>query len=397
MSKTLCAFPWKALYINSHEYVYPCCLAEENFYSHAKDSNGNSITSSSFGYFEKAFNSQYFKDMRLKMLAGDQVDSCQGCYRAEASGGGSYRTHSLEIHGKEIEVYKNLTSEDGSVQTKISMVDMKPGKLCNLHCLMCVPELSTGVEADYKKLGDRQATDISLVGSNELWKNLRDYAPELNRLNISGGEPLLNKELDSFMDYLIYKGFHSKIHMSVISNLSIINQSFLQKLSQFKEVSITLSMDGLGEVNDFIRYPIKFDKFIENIKELKSIFKDHTNFNLLLNSTCNIYNVHQIPEMIEFAKREIGGLYDHNIHPIVEPTILDICNLPNSYKEELIDKFTQLASTKGAPSIYDVIINRLNSSPNIENWKNEFLKFHRDYVSLRGFDILEQNDFTILD
>ena len=153
MSKTLCAFPWKALYINSHEFVYPCCLAEEFFASHAKDAKEESITSQEEDYFFNAFNSQYFKDIRLSMLKGEEVEVCRSCYANEKAGAKSYRQHSLEVYGKDVASYTEVTDEKGGVEPKIEMLDIKPGNLCNLHCLMCVPELSTGVEADFKKMG----------------------------------------------------------------------------------------------------------------------------------------------------------------------------------------------------------------------------------------------------
>ena len=79
-SKTFCILPWihAATYTDGSALL--CCVAKSD-----KETNLNNMT------MNEAWNSSMFKDARLKMLRGEEVNNCASCYAEEEVGMHSHR------------------------------------------------------------------------------------------------------------------------------------------------------------------------------------------------------------------------------------------------------------------------------------------------------------------
>ena len=85
-------------------------------------------------------------------------------------------------------------------------------------------------------------------------------------LNVTGGEPLLRKDLFEMMDYATDLGFH----WGITTNGILINKTMADKLKKHKLDTISISIDGLKETHELFRkIPGAFDKIIEGIKLLQ--------------------------------------------------------------------------------------------------------------------------------
>ena len=62
-------------------------------------------------------------------------------------------------------------------------------------------------------------------------------------------------------------------------------------------MQIFLSIDGISEVNDYIRYPSKWSTVEESAKKWIDISKEHRNFDIVFSPTISLYNVLQINDM----------------------------------------------------------------------------------------------------
>ena len=78
-------------------------------------------------------------------------------------------------------------------------------------------------------------------------------------------------------------------------------------------VTVTVSFDGIGELHDLVRWPIKWTEFYKNLMIYKSM-----PIRLNLWTTVSVLNQHQLPELIAFArKHEIDHEYAYLKHPAV--------------------------------------------------------------------------------
>lgn len=130
---------------------------------------------------------------------------------------------------------------------------------CNARCEHCG-----------SSCGDKIPDDE--ISSDELKKTLLEISKHYNAkdilLNVTGGEPLVRKDLFEIMSYATSLGFR----WGMTSNGMLINDDILKKMSETNMETISISLDGLKETHEsFRKTPNSFDKIIENIKKLQRL------------------------------------------------------------------------------------------------------------------------------
>lgn len=121
---------------------------------------------------------------------------------------------------------------------------------CNLNCKYCLS--NSGVKGKY---GLETKDAIAVI--NQLGK------AGINRLDFTGGEPLLRKDLEK----LIQCAKYNHINTIVTTNTTLLSQENIRALKLADLVQI--SIDGPKEVHNEQRQDEVFDKTIKNIKILK--------------------------------------------------------------------------------------------------------------------------------
>ena len=115
---------------------------------------------------------------------------------------------------------------------------------------------------------------------------------------------------------------------------------FLNIISQFKTVFFNVSIDGVGKIQEYIRYPSNWQQIDKNFRKLIS----HKKTNVIVNVTPVIQNVNlgYIVDLFEYL--ELFNIVENKlvvgISPIVlyAPDQLDLINLPGEYKKQCWDK-----------------------------------------------------------
>jgi MoaA/NifB/PqqE/SkfB family radical SAM enzyme len=160
---------------------------------------------------------------------------------------------------------------------------------CNLRCKHCYQDnFSSKRELDIYRL--RKIAD-NLISTMEKWGTKLDIA-------ITGGEPLLKKELFDLISYL--NGSNAIGNLSLITNGTILSD-FFEKLEKFKKLKeIKISLDGISEkTNDWIRGKGTFFKVMENVRKIRE-----GKIPLILMFTVMKNNLSDIEFLPEFAIRE---------------------------------------------------------------------------------------------
>jgi len=106
---------------------------------------------------------------------------------------------------------------------------------CNLDCKHC------RVSEKNKK-----EPALSLKQSKELLAQL--YYCGISKLNLSGGEPFIRKD---FFDILEYANKFEDI--VITTNCTLLDEAKCQKLAQFANVRLSISLDGMEEIHDEFR------------------------------------------------------------------------------------------------------------------------------------------------
>ena len=91
----------------------------------------------------------------------------------------------------------------------------------------------------------------------------------MHHLDFYGGEPWLIKKQWEFIAYLVETGLSSHISLNYATNGSVFNDKwFTDYFANFKNVTILLSADGIGDTFEYVRYPAKWNVFAENIQKI---------------------------------------------------------------------------------------------------------------------------------
>ena len=97
---------------------------------------------------------------------------------------------------------------------------------------------------------------------------LKSYE-SLERLYITGGEPLIHERVREILEYLVRKGAASHIHLELSTNCTTVQPEFLDLIKRFKRTELLLSLDAVGDTYDYIRYPARWKTVEANVRALK--------------------------------------------------------------------------------------------------------------------------------
>lgn len=177
------------------------------------------------------------------------------------------------------EVSKEVSKEPFHIQWHIN-------DICNLRCKHCYIDDYAHKGLDFVHL--KKIVDDYFVAIKK-WKNLPEFS-------ITGGEPLLNKNLFPLLQYIKKKD--KKTRISILTNGTLINNSIIKKLKLVGVNSIQISLEASNaKVHDSIRGKGNYKKVISKIKLLKK-----NNFRVSLHFVLSKQNVLEVIPYIKKAR-----------------------------------------------------------------------------------------------
>jgi len=311
MNKSYCKFPFIGFQA-THRNNKLCCSA--------KNPTGQTK-------IKDFWNSEYLGQVREKMIAGEPLNECTGCYKDENKGKISLRNH------------YNARFKDWEQKETPTAMDLDFSTLCNLKCIMCGPDRSSQWS---KELGQTEKSPISKTEIDELCS----ISENVKHLTIQGGEPSLMPEFEYYFQYLKDKNLIQNIEIDYISNLTNVNNKFYKLLSEFKSVNLDVSIDAYGGACNYIRFPSNFAKIEQNLLSLIDQ-KIHVNLQISL-QTLSMYNfydflvwIHSINSKFEKENKRVGL----HLSFVTGPTIYDINFAPIKLKEKFLSDIAKFKSS----------------------------------------------------
>lgn len=306
------------------------------------------------------------------MLAGEWGDECVRCEREFSTTAKSRNMYERSAEwAKDItyEKTKALTQPDGTINTTdfpVVFLDLRFGNKCNLKCVMCSPTDSDRWYDDYVAIwgkttcsgggskvsltqnqrGKYIITDNSMnwFTDKKIWDTLKLHMGSITRIYVAGGEPTLISEHFDFLQQCIDHGYSKNMCIEYNSNISTIPAQAWEIWGKFKQIIIGCSVDGIGEINNLIRFPSKWEKIEATLNKL---YNAPSNFLFHLTVSNQILNIWNFPEFIDYMFKHsnrdhplwVSSPLKMSVHPVHNPPFLNISILPNEFKEKIIQKF----------------------------------------------------------
>jgi MoaA/NifB/PqqE/SkfB family radical SAM enzyme len=341
MSETFCILPWMHLATNASGNLRVCCNSTpgKNFVTKPDGTPYKLFRDN----LEEAWSSEVYQTIRKQMLAGERPEMCQRCFREEDVGIKSAR----QAWNDKWTESKEYTLD---APFDIKYVDLRLGNLCNLKCRMCNPYSSNMWVKEWHLVEDAlseseydRLSNMTWPEREKTWENLYSIAHTVEEIYLTGGEPTIIKEQHKLLDYFIERGTAKDIRLKYNTNLTNVPQHLLDKWSKFKRVQLNCSIDAVGDLDRYIRYPSTWDKIKENFEKVRTVER----CNVEIHCTVQMYNILKLNELIEWALP-----YNHKIYFNIlnHPEYLNIRVLPENLKQlaaERLAPYTHLDKVQG--------------------------------------------------
>ena len=270
---------YHGLAINQDGSLDPCCQ-----YTRPPASNGMMY------WDHHEFSSHVRQKMHEDWQQGIAHQGCQKCYREEDLGWTSLRQHAIQWYG--------VDNTD-----QIYDLELRLGNLCNLKCIMCSPGASSSIATEryvHRTEFGRIGLDLQKPWMlSSWWEDSRFFQvldhvlPQCKRINITGGEPFLIPQVAEILQRL-----PESATVSFNTNLSGVPHKILTGLQRLPKVSIMISLEGTGTMNDYLRYPSKWQDIVHNLQILK---RDVPHAELGVNHTFQHASVYSLPALAKMC------------------------------------------------------------------------------------------------
>ena len=257
---------------------------------------------------------------RQSMLEGQwPTGGCEYCQGVEQANGFSDRMLHNSIPGLFHDNYDLITSP--------AMLEVYFNNTCNLTCLYCNPGLSSSLDQEYTKFKSFDKDGVKLIPLEQkqiddlepkFWEWMSNNFSTLERFHLLGGEPFYQKQFDKFLDFVDTHP-NANCEFSIITNLMISAEQLKNKITKIKKlvstkklkrVDITVSIDCWGEQQEYVRYGLDLNVWLQNFLYLV----DQKWITLNINQTISVLTIKTMPELLERLQkwrleRKIGHFF----------------------------------------------------------------------------------------
>ena len=300
---TFCVAPWYSLYLDSDKTLAPCCKIKN---THEYDYNK----------LDEYFDSPGLNKVRKDLLNGVKNKNCASCWHDEEQGGDSLRL----ISNRTIALGTKIRLLDQIENPKVSNIksfDLTLGNLCNLKCVMCTPRLSSQLLAEananpaLKAMHDREfdQKEFDWPKGDDFIDWCNQHLPQAIHIKFTGGEPFIIPWIKEVIER-IPDSQKEKCVLHFTSNLTVINPALFEYFGKFKQVWLSVSVEGTHETHEYLRYGHTWQKLASNLKLVQDMKIE--NLILKINHVVQAPSFHSIMDMTDFF--DSIGL---EIHPIM--------------------------------------------------------------------------------
>jgi hypothetical protein len=375
---------------------------------------------------DEHWNSEHMKSVRRRMMAGEELPECQVCNN-KLLNTDVYRTYFNSLFGHKEEDLWRLTNADGSTEMPVVSFDYRFSNLCNFKCRMCGDMLSSSWEAEQRKnemwspwakpwMAEPVRSKIKQFQEDEVEKEFARAVDKhlIEEIYWVGGEPLMYEQHWKYMKQIVDQGDADKVYVRYNTNLSRTKYRgidlYKDLLVHFKDWQICASIDGTGQIGEWIRDGLNYDKWLENFKDGVAIKRNSRQ--MRLDVTLTLPGLLEVKNLFRLSKRFNVEMLTKVVFTFTPDIVLSPLALPRKLLDEIVDElldFIEPRADRNQQSLIDVLKN-LKIRPNIEEtWPDTFKRqlqegkiyqedigrLRKDYKKITLPQILSQDDRLI--
>jgi organic radical activating enzyme len=223
----------------------------------------------------RLFHTDTMLEDRALMLDNRPCASCHhGCYKLEEKGLSSTRQQYIN------------TTKITDPQAPLRDLTISLSTDCNMTCMYCSPEWSSSWQRDIDKNGEYRLDGVPVLQNDRwstLWSKMKQrsrgtetkffglllreirLSTGLKTVNLVGGEPLLNNQLDQVLEHVRGK------HINIVTGLGVNHQRLRKVLHETKDIDVTfcISAEATGQLFELIRHGVTWKDFQDRVNMIE--------------------------------------------------------------------------------------------------------------------------------
>jgi len=299
--------------------------------------------------------------MRRRMQKGVKPSECEYCWKIEEMGDEYISDRifkSKQFSEKELDKWFTGKADELIVPPTIEIMFDRP---CNFACCYCNANFSSTWANDIKKNG---FYELESHGSgaykhdgspNNAWEKTNNpfieafwkWWPELSKglrvLRVTGGEPLLSKQVWKLINLCIDE--QPNFELSLNSNLGVsdkIIDNLIDRSFQLNNITLFTSMETVDEHAEYTRYGLNYSKWKTNVEK---VLEESNIKRMTIMMTINVLCLFKITEFLDqvlkwkskYGKNKLGL----SINFLRFPAFMSITVLPNNIRTKLSNELNE--------------------------------------------------------
>jgi hypothetical protein len=402
-NKTFCMAPWTHTYLSPQTERRLCCASREPAQSFKQYiDTGNDAKEYKPLTLKEHWNSAHMRSVRLRMMAGEELSECEVCDH-KLLNTDVYRSYWNRLFQNKIDEAFEKTDDSGATTMPTISFDYRFNNLCNFKCRMCGDMLSSSWEAESRK-HDRWSKESQPWMASPLREQIikfqdtqvvQEFVDAIEKKTIKeiywcGGEPLMWDMHWKAMQRIIELGFAKEVYVRYNTNLS--RTSFkgiklFDLLPEFQDWQICSSLDGTGEVGEYIRDGLNYEQWLQNFREGMAVSK--TSREMRLDYTITMPGLLELKNMFDLSRELDTEILTKVMFTFSDDEILSPLALPKELLHTLIDEalaYMEPLATRKQRALIDVIKNLKN--------RETFTATKKGKQRQQGIDKIRGQDMT---
>jgi len=312
-----CSYPWTGLDINSQGQIRPCCKYKDFIADNIDD------------YLA----SPQLQKLKDQFLNGQKPIGCIRCWNDEDA----------QLPSKRIIDFQHVFNGIHNTNS-LKVLSLSFGNTCNLTCRTCSSYASSKWVANEKKLSKifpniKIHKNNTFYKDNQFFEKIKSLSSEIIEITFAGGEPFIagvNEQLD-YLDYLTSFNNSQNITLNYYTNTTTFpNKKFWTKWKKFKKVNVCMSIDGIEQQFEYLRYPADWNNCYKNIKKYQEYKDQYNNLQLSISTTVSTMNILSLNKFIIWCFKE--KLPFPHFGMVEYPDYYDVRTLPLEIKNLIKNK-----------------------------------------------------------
>jgi len=384
--ESMCLAPWTHTYLSPQTERRMCCASREpaqNFrqYIDTESGSGRYIPIT----LDQHWNSEHMRSVRQRMLAGEVLPECEVC-NDKLLNTSVYRDYFWHLFQHKLPDIMESTALDGTTTMQPVSWDYRFSNLCNFKCRTCGDMLSSAWESEQKTHGMVNWSDPK---NNWMQPGTRDQISQFQDTQIEsefssavenhsveevywvGGEPLMYEQHWRYMKRIIELGDGGRVYARYNTNLSRVDfrgvNLYSDILDHVRDWQICASLDGTGEIGEYIRTGLDYSRFRANFEA--GLKHQRNRRQMRLDFTLTLPGMFEVVAMQALATEYNVELLSKVIFSFSPDIIMSPLALPRHLLDPWLD---ELIATCTVASMRDVL-SQLKSRPTFEQqWPDTY-------------------------